>query len=442
MATVFIDREGSYRINILSPATTPTDINNIYTVNDSQSARQSFHVRFNLLDDGKAVLEPQPMQIEVTLPDSTQLLRQTSLAVKPDEQGVYEVVFDVPSFSPYGSTTFGRYNFNIYAGLSGEGGGEDVPIAKVRLSVDVGPRPYVQLITPSRLDCTSDSGQKILVTIGDYQSVISNTLKVSVIGVDRRVELEGKDGEYRGDLYPLCLYLLIDLACGETSQSEFQIELLAQLENNQQLAPWYRSIPVDVNAVDCTPTPGPTESVFMLPTPRPTPIPDSDGDGFGDTVDSCPTQAGTSMFNGCQPPFWFYLIGVAAVVGMLILIWKLIWPWLRVRTIARPPEVYLLICRKDLLTPELISLRDLGIKRRTNKIRIGSHPRKAHVYISGIKPIEFTVCEKGDKLVVLDYRGEVKVTLRQLTAEKVSTSDPETKLYLAGKRSALEKIRC
>ena len=442
VTTVFIDREGTYRINFLSPSTTPTDINNVYQVGDSQSARQPFQVKFNLLDDGEPVLEKQSIQVEVLLPNGTQLLVPTTLLVEPDEQGIYEVVFDVPSFSPYGSTKFGRFNFVIHAGLSGESGGENTPNATARLLVDVGPRPFVQLITPSRLDCTREGGQKIMVTIGDYQSVISDTLKVTASGPGGQVELEGKEGEYRGDLAPLCQPLLADLPCGQVSLAEFQIELRAQLVGNQQLDPWYRSIPVEINAVECTPTPGPTEAIFVLPTPRPTPVPDTDQDGYGDLIDPCPQQAGTALFNGCQPPWWFYLLGVAAIIGVIVLFIGLIWPWLSVRTVRRPPELFILVCRKENSAPEFVDLHELGIKRRTNKICIGSNPRKAHLIISGLKPVEFTVRDKGEKIVVLDTKGEVKVVVRQLNAEKISTSNPEIKLFVAGKRSALEKIKC
>ena len=90
--------------------------------------------------------------------------------------------FDLPTIYPYVGDEFARFVFVIHAGSAGERMLDAIPIATARLLVDVGPSPFIQLLNPARIECAPDAAQKIQVTIGDSQSVISGTLTAVVSG--------------------------------------------------------------------------------------------------------------------------------------------------------------------------------------------------------------------------------------------------------------------
>ena len=84
-----------------------------------------------------------------------------------------------------------------------------------------------------------------------------------------------------------------------------------------------------------------------------------------------------------------------------------------------------------------ISVREAGVKRRSTRVKVGGDSKKADIYVSGLKPVEFTIDVRGDKVVLLDaIKGETKAIFRQLSAEKVATSNPGIRLWVAGKRSS------
>ncbi len=441
VASVYIDREGAYFLEFLEPHTEATDVRNVYRLKTSQSPRQKLLVRFRLVtESGAIVREAQPIRLDVRLPDGTQTQAPLASDLKPDSEGVYELEFDFRALYPYVGSEFGRFVLIFQAGGQLI---EQVPVATARLLVDVGPMPFIQLLNPARLECTPETAAKLTLTVGDFQAVISDTLKVMVTSRVGEVELEGSDGELRGDLTGLCQALLAGLACDETRQEAFQVQVDAQLKGGYPFELITRELPVEVRATACTPLPTATSVGFVLPTPMPTPIPDSDGDGLDDLTDACPQVAAGNLFSGCPTPAWAWLAGIGGLLFVGSGWFSFLWPWIKVRTVAKPPDGYLLICRRDSAEPILVSVREAGVRRRHNRVKIGGDRRKADIVIPGLRAVEFVVIEKDDKILLTEAnRGEVRAVFRQLAAEAVKTSNPEIKLWLAAKRSALEKVQC
>lgn len=442
VTNVFIDRLGAYQIQINSPEVTSLGLNNVYLVKDSQTPRQEFIIRFKLVDnDGEAVLEAQPIWAEVTLPDG--VLAQIPLLTdaKPDANGFYEMRFDLPTIYPYVGDRFARFVFVIHAGSAGERLLDAIPIASARLLVDVGPSPFIQLLNPARIECAPGAAQKIQVTIGDYRSVISGTLAAVVSSPLADIALSGENGDLRGDLSELCQGLLAQHTCGQQGEEIFTLNIDAELREEHPFQPIERLIPVQLIAPECTPLPTQTGSTFILPTPRPTQVPDVDGDGYDDLSDACPAQTGMNLFNGCPAPTWFWVTGVGLLVGLLAFLWVVVWPRFAIRYISPPPDVYIAVCTRDAPTPVIYSVREAGVKRRSIRVRVGGDSKKADIYVSGLKPVEFTIDGRGDKVVLLDaIKGETKAVFRQLSAEKVASSNPGVRLWVAGKRSSLERV--
>jgi len=444
VTNIFIDRLGAYQIQVDSPEVTPMGLKNVYLVKESQSPREEFIVRFKLVDnDGEVVLEAQPVWAEVALPEGA--LTQIPLATEaePDENGFYEMRFDLPTIYPYVSDQFARFVFVIHAGSAGERLLDAIPIASARLLADVGPSPYIQLLNPSRIECAPGAAQKIQVSIGDYRSVISGRLAAVVSSPLADVALTGENGDLRGDLSELCQGLLAQYTCGQRGEDIFTLRIDAKLQEERPFQPIERLIPVQLVAPECTPLPTQTESAFILPTPRSTPVPDVDSDGYDDLTDACLAQPGMSLFSGCPAPTWFWITGVGLLVALLVFLWVVVWPRFAIRYVSPPPDVYIAVCTRDALTPVIYSIREAGLKRHSTRVRIGGDSKKADLYVSGLKPVEFTVDGRGDKIVLLDaIKGETKAVFRQLSAERVASSNPGILIWVAGKRSSLERVSC
>jgi hypothetical protein len=425
---VFIDRLGSYGIQILSPDVLPLELKNVYLVSESQSPRQPFVFRFSLQGaDGSPVLDPQPVPL--------------ASDVKPDENGVYEMRFDLPSIYPYVGNDFVRFVFVVHAGSAGENLLDAIPIASARLLVDIGPSPFIQLLNPAKIECSAEAAPKLQVSIGDAQSVISGTLTAIVSGPAGDIALSGQGGDLRGDLTGLCQGLLAQLACDEQSENTFTLKIDARLPEEHPFQAIERAIPVLVTASRCTPAPTQTESAFVLPTPRPTPLPDEDSDGFADTIDSCPGQPGLSLFNGCPTPIWVWIAGGIVCLGLAVFLGLYVWPRISIRYVSPPPDVYIAVTARDAAAPELFSVRQVGIQRRSPRVKVGGDKKKADIYVSGLRPVEFTIDVRGDKVVLVDAgKGETKATFRHLSADQVTTSNPGIRLWVAAKRSTLDSV--
>ena len=147
------------------------------------------------------------------------------------------------------------------------------------------------------------------------------------------------------------------------------------------------------------------------------------------------------MFNGCPIPTWFWLAGAALILGIVAVLGGIVWPRLSLRYISPPPDVFIAVITRDSPAPVVYSVREAGIQRRTKRVRIGGDKKKADIYVAGLKAVEFSVEWRGDKIVLLDaFKGETKATFRQLSAEKVATSNPGVHIWVATKRSSLERM--
>jgi hypothetical protein len=439
---VFIDRLGSYRIEVLAPEVVPLGLKNLYLVSESHSPRQPVVVRFTLQDsEGEPILEPQPAWAEILLPDGTLAPVPHSAEIRPDEDGAYEMLFDLPAIYPYVGDKFARFAFVIHAGSAGEHITDAIPIATARLLVDVGPNPFIQLLNPAKVECSPGAGPKIQVTIGDIQTVISGTLSATLSGPAGDMALTGQDGELRGDLTELCTGLLSQVACGEESEQNYTLLIEARLQEERPFQSIERSIPVHVMAVRCTPSPTQTAMAFIIPTPRPTAQPDGDSDGLADSVDKCPSQPGSNYLNGCPASTGVLIAGGLSALGLAVIVLAYVWPRLSVCYISPPPDVFLAVCTRENSGAEVFSLREVGIKRHTTRVKIGGDKKKADIYIPGLKPIEFKIEVRGDKIILADAsKGEARGTFRQLSAEMVITSNPGIRLWTASKRSALDNV--
>jgi hypothetical protein len=128
-------------------------------------------------------------------------------------------------------------------------------------------------------------------------------------------------------------------------------------------------------------------------------------------------------------------------LGLLVFLGIYAWPRLSARYISPPPDVYLAICTRDAPAAVVISVRDASVKRRSSHITVGGDKKKAAIYVSGLRPVEFTIEVRGDKVLLVDAsKGDTRAVFRHLSAEKVATSNPGIRLYVAAKRNALDGV--
>lgn len=432
---VFLDRQGAYRINFLSPEVSRTDITNVYLATERWTPDREFVIRFNLLDEKDSpVLEPQPIQGKIKYPNGEEGVWRIPADLLPGADGVYEVRYNFISEYPAISEGSGRFIFIINAGTADERSDKYIPIATARLLVDVGPGCYIATISPEPLQCTLGRPALITVTLGSPDACLADTLRVRVFGESADVRLTAEtSGVFTGDVTPLCEPLLRGLACSTQQETTLKVRMSAQLADGAPLPPVERNVLVQVIAPPCTPTPP--------PPPPPTPIPDRDGDGWNDVEDSCPERPGMAWFKGCPPPLWLLILLGALAVGFLVFFFLWLWPWIKVRTFAPPPNGYVLVCQEGekikILTPK--SVRSTGLARRTNRVTIGGDQKKAHIYVKGLKPVEFVVVRQNGEVVILDAEtGARKATFSEAPSI-VSTSNKYINLRVGLDQS---RLRC
>ncbi|HZD55666.1 MAG TPA: hypothetical protein VE136_03010, partial [Anaerolineales bacterium] len=443
---VFFDREGSYRINFLTPAAGATGVKNVYVASERQNSNIPFTLRFNLIEStGQPVIQPQTIQGEVIYPDGTQKALLVSPRLTPDLDGNYDIQLDLENQYPEIYTTSGRYIVVLNVGAADARVTGQIPIASARMLVDFEPMPFIQAVEPVKIYCSPDQINQVSVNLGGYDSVVPDTLTARLFTEDTEMSLDQTSpGAFQADLTAVCRDLVSTLQCSTRRETSFRVVVGAQLPSGLPLQALEQEIPVDVAAAACTPVPQtPLPTWTPRPTPAPTPVPDSDADGFLDSVDACPDVRGWEMFDGCPPPGW---VGrVAGVLGLGILAFTALFggPWLMVRTIARPPAGYVMACQRGRTALELTEIYAVGMHRRTNKIKIGSNPRKAHIVIEGLRPVEFLVVEEDDKVVLKDTKTRaVKETFGTIAPREVSTSHPQITLWIGTNLPNMRKVRC
>lgn len=424
---VHLDRRGAYNIHFLKPDVSLTDIANVYLVTERQTPSREFSIRFDLTDDCYAG-ERQPIWGSVIYPDGRQEPLRIPDDVAPDSSGAYEIRFDFASAYPEVLAAPGRFTFILNAGSAlapDETDDERIPIATARLVVDVGRGPYVADVTPEPLICEPDQQLQLRVEVGDHALAAEDSLRLRAFGAGEEVILEAVEaGVFEGDVTDICAAFLSGLECSIEQETSLRLRLTAQMANGAPLPPMEYETPVQVLAPDCpTPTPSPT------PTPPPTPIPDTDLDGIRDPGDACPTQPGIGLFDGCPPPWWAWLTAGVVMLALLALLIFVVFPWIKVHTLAPPPKAYVLVCRDG--KPEgPYSVYSAGLAHRTNKVTVGGDRRKAHIYVRDLKPVEFYIVEQGNDVKIFDAeKGALKGTFRK-TPGSVSTSSPEVRLRI------------
>lgn len=443
---VFFDREGSYRINFLRPTVAPTDINNVYVATERQNSNVPFVLRFNLVaDDGEPVIDPQIVLGEVIFPDgsSRSLLIPSSLS--PDVNGVYEVELDLEADYPEIYADSGRYIFVLDVGAADARVIGQVPIAKTRTLVDFEPMPFLESFEPSRILCSPDQQNQFTVTLGGFETIVRDTVSVRLFAEEAELALESTSrGEYAADLAGLCQPQVSTLQCSTRKETTFRLNIAAQLRSGVPLQAIEEQVPVEVVAPACTPAPQTPQPTWTpRPTPPPTPVPDSDGDGLLDTQDACPVEPGLEFNNGCPPPAWLGTAAGAFGAGLLVFAIFFGGPWVLVRTIAKPPVAYVMACQRGRTILEPADIHEIGLNRRTSKIKIGSHPRKAHIVIEGLRPVEFIVMEEDDKVILKDAKSKaVRETFGTIAPREVSTSHPQIKLWIGANLPNIKKVSC
>lgn len=177
---------------------------------------------------------------------------------------------------------------------------------------------------------------------------------------------------------------------------------------------------------------------FATTPPIATAIPDSDADGWNDLEDNCPGSQGMSQFNGCPPPLWLFFLLGALVLSQLGFIVFWLFPWVKVRSFAKPPRMYVLVCRNG-KSRVIKSVYATGLGKRTNRVKIGGDHKKAHIYIQGLEPVEFIVKRQGERTVLVYVKDGSTIAFSERLHSVVRTSNSEVTLRIDADR---DKLKC
>lgn len=443
---VFIDREGAYKINILSPDTRLTDVNNIYITSQRQNSSGEMVVRFNLVrEDGTVVTSPQEIRGDLIYPDGTKDFLKVPSDLRPDSNGVYELAIDFAEMYPILYNNSGRLTFLIKAGVADVQSANQIPVATTQLLVDMGPGPVIQAIHPTKLECSPGQPANFSVTIRNIETVRGDSIKIKVASGKSEVPLEtSSEGKFSADLSSLCAPLIEELSCSGQLEKDFDLYFEGELVGGAPTVAFDLKVPVQVFAPSCTPTPIP---LVVIPAatliPQQTAVPDSDKDGLLDPEDACPYERGWNLLRGCPLPAWFLAVGGGIVVTALASVIIFSFPWLKTKTFAKPPQGYLLAYRRGKVFMEPVDLYKLGTARRKNKISVGGDPKKADIYIQGLKTVEFFVMMQGEKVVISEAKsGNVRDTFKSLSVREVSTSNADITIAICLNEQVINKWTC
>lgn len=441
--TVFVDREGSYQFNFISPSINLTELNNVFLTNERQSSGREFVVKFNLVtSDGSPVRDPQPIWGDITYPDGSINILPAPAYLKPDVNGDYEIRIELANLYPQVLIEPGRFIIDFKAGSSDSQASAILPIATTRLLVDTGPAPFIQSLAPSSITCSQGQVNPFILTIGDFQTVDPASANAFVQWESVQVPLEGDgSGAFKGDLTELCVPLLANLSCSSRNIASFQVQFQGVLADGYVLSPLVSDLSATVVSPECTATAIPaTFTPTPKPTPTPTTVPDTDQDGWDDLSDACPSRAGYALFGGCPPPTSLLLLIALVTLGGGGFVALYGFPWLKVRTFAKPPRAYVMACNRGKMLVEPVKVEEIWMKRRTNRVTIGGDRKKAHIYIPGLKPVEFVIAKKKDEVLLLNAdSGAVQGAFGMLVPNSVNTSRVGVTLRIG---MSLVNMRC
>lgn len=424
---VILDILGAYRVNFTNPAVNLGNITNRYSAIGQQTPKQPLNIQFNLLDEtGQPILEPQPIQGAVILPDGQKVHLPVPPNLTPDAAGLYTLPFDFVAAYPAIASSPGRFTIQIDAGSADNTAPQRVPIAQAQLLVDVGNGPHLANTDPQVIDCTSSTSQPVSVQVGDYALAAPNSVQVTVFGGGKDVVLtDSGSGAFAGDLAPLCQALLANIPCGTQSTLPFQIRMTAQMADGSPLQAMERVLPAQAAGAAC-PQAAVTLAATVTKIPGVTPtapapvVQDQDNDGIPDAYDKCPTQGGFATFGGCGVPAWLWGLLAVIILGLLALFYLFIFPWFKVNFISPPPKGYVLICRQGDPMPMARSIYSVGMSRRVSRVTIGGNQKKDTIYVKGLAPSEFVVEKQGDSTVLISPKNPGK-TFKDLP-DMISTS--------------------
>lgn len=427
--TILLDRQGSYRVNLLSPAFTASPTANLYKITERQSPTDEIRVRFNLLDeDNNPILESQPVSGSLILPDGKTTALKDLAALRPDSGGVYDFGLMLSSLYPAIEDSPGRFTIILNAGTVADTGTSAKPVASVNIQMDAGKLPYIRSAAPLPVTCEPSQPFLLRVSVGDYDTVLEGSISVTLTYKDTLLIMEQKEpGIYQADLQQFCSTLIRQQVCSTQQNYNLSIQLDAQIAENYPLETVTREIQAQALGPACTATPIPTLTPTLQPTG--TPVPDSDKDGILDSQDRCPTQSGWGITDGCVP--WAGILTGLGALGLVGFTSTFFFRWVKVHTFGEPPSGYLLAVRDGKVELGPVDLHDLGMKRRASRLVVGSDSNLAHIYIPGLKSIEFYV-ERKSVLSFLREPGQKKA-FAFLNDEKqlVHTSDPHLVFYLS-----------
>jgi hypothetical protein len=132
------------------------------------------------------------------------------------------------------------------------------------------------------------------------------------------------------------------------------------------------------------------------------------------------------------------ITGVVGLILLAVIVLKVI-PFILVRTISPPPEGYVLICRNG-KSDGSHSVKSVGLSACVREVKIGGSQRKAHIYVEGLKDVEFIVTQRGDQTIIVDAdTGAMKATFDDRTPKQVTTSQGDVVLKV---KADQRKLRC
>lgn len=111
-------------------------------------------------------------------------------------------------------------------------------------------------------------------------------------------------------------------------------------------------------------------------------------------------------------------------MGLALLAFIILWliPWIIVH-ISPPPKGYVLILGPGKEKKGPLSVYTAGMSHRRRKVTIGGNPKKAHIHVNSLKPVEFYVAQVGNEIKIFDAAKDTpRETFRTNPSSDITTS--------------------